>query len=139
MNANEATAAERRFYEAFSRLDLGLMRGLWAEDPGAYCIHPGGPLIQGRERVVQSWSEIFSSASPPTIEYRVVSTRQAEDLAVHLVEESIRPSGPRSGEPSRVLATNVYVMREGDWRMLVHHASLPLVGGAKERPRPSLH
>jgi uncharacterized protein (TIGR02246 family) len=139
MSAEGPSKVERTFYEAFSRLDLETMQRLWAEDADVSCIHPGGPLIQGKDGVIQSWGEIFTSASPPTIEYRVLSTRAAEDLAVHLVEERIRPSGERSAEATRVLATNVYVVREGGWRMLAHHASLPLVGGSKGRPRGPLH
>ena len=139
MSAEGPSEAERTFYEAFSRLDLEAMGTLWAEGGDASCIHPGGPLIQGREEVMQSWGEIFASASPPTIEYRTLSTQTAEGLAVHLVEEMIRPSGERSAEATRVLATNVYVVRDGGWRMLAHHASLPLVGGSKERARGALH
>ncbi|MGD8310845.1 MAG: nuclear transport factor 2 family protein [Chromatiales bacterium] len=139
MSADEPSEAEHAFYEAFSRLDLEAMGRLWADGDEVSCIHPGGHLIRGKDEVLQSWGEIFASASPPTIEYRSLSTQQADGLAVHLVEEMIRPSGQRSTEAGRVLATNVYVLRDGAWRMLAHHASLPLVRGPSGRTRGPLH
>ena len=40
--------------------------------------------------------------------------------------------------PTRVIATNIYQNTPNGWRMLAHHASLPLVQGSKRAPR-SLH
>ncbi len=134
-----STAAEEAFYGAFARLDLEAMGALWVEGANASCVHPGGPLIQGKQAVIQGWAEIFAGADPPGIAYRVVSRHESGALAVHLVKESIRPHRAASANASLVIATNVYILDGDGWRMLAHHASLPLMPGRGERERTGLH
>ncbi len=131
--------AEQAFYEAFERLDLQAMGALWMDGKEAACVHPGGPLIQGKQAVIQSWAELFASADPPGIEYRLISRQASGVLAVHLVEERIRPSRSAPGPASRVIATNVYLRRGDAWRMVSHHASLPLMPSPDQRARTGLH
>jgi len=128
-------AAESAFYAAFEALDGERMRELWAESADVSCVHPGGPLLTGRDAVVQSWVEIFDAADPPRMEYRVLRRRQAEDLAVHLVEEHIRASGSKPGAAAVVFATNVYTLTDRGWRLISHHASTPLVRREKADAR----
>ena len=123
-------AVEASFYAAFGRLDSQLMGDLWSPSPQVYCVHPGGPLCQGVEAVLASWRQIFESAVPPKIEYRLLHSHQTGQLAVHLVEETIHPSGEHNATSARVIATNVYIAEDDGWRMLGHHASLPMVRGA---------
>ncbi len=130
--------AEDAFYQAFEQLDPPLMQQVWGDDPEAVCVHPGGDLLSGTRAVAQSWSEIFGAAERPTVVHHTLRTTVDGDLAVHLVEERIRPAGSGNPEPSRVLATNVYRRGRGGWHMLAHHASLPLVG-ARRQERGRLH
>jgi len=134
-----SAAAEHAFYQSFQQLDLQAMGALWTDGEEATCVHPGGPLIQGKEAVIQSWAEIFASADPPGIEYRLISRQASGVLAVHLVEERIRPSRSAAGPASRIISTNVYLRASNAWRMVVHHASLPLMPGRDERARTGLH
>jgi ketosteroid isomerase-like protein len=124
---SEPFEAERAFYDAFARLDLRGMGGVWADSDDVICIHPGGPLLQGKGPVMESWREIMSGTAPPVIRFRPLQRFAEGALAVHLVEELITPGGPPQREATRVLATNVY-RKDGDhWRLIEHHASLPLV------------
>ena len=132
------TAAEAAFYSAFSALDLDAMQDCWAPLPAVYCVHPGGPALRGPEAVMQGWREIFSSAKPPNISYSLVEAQRTPSLVVHLVEERIRPGGEGS-DASLVMATNLFIRHQGEWRMLAHHASLPLMKTGKKRPLPRLH
>lgn len=133
MEHPDSSAAEGAFYAAFSALDIEAMREVWAQDSEAYCIHPGGPALRGAESIIKSWGNILVAKDPPSISYRTIDRNIGEDLAIHLVEESIRPSQSLSDPPSLVLATNIYVRSGSGWKMLVHHASLPLV---REKPDP---
>lgn len=121
---------EAAFYAAFQTLDITLMGAVWAEVPSPVCVHPGGDLLQGRGEVLNSWREVLTGAERPDLQYRVIQRTAAEGLAVHLVEELIRPSRSRE-EPNRILATNVYRQTGEGWRMTAHHASLPLM---RKRP-----
>ena len=120
-------AAEAAFYWAFSSIDLDLMTAVWADGETTMCIHPGSSLLRGKTAVVQSWAEIFSGSEPPLIECLFVDGFATEDLVVRLVEETIRPRDKPLKAASRILATNIYLRDGGSWRLVEHHASLPLV------------
>jgi hypothetical protein len=120
----DSHAVETAFYTAFRQLDLDLMRALWTDSPETACVHPGGDLLQGKAAVMDSWAEIFRGAVQPTISVRLLSVQSHDRLAVHLVREQIRSPG---GQQASVIATNVYRLEGSAWRMLLHHASLPLV------------
>jgi hypothetical protein len=117
---------EAAFYAAFRSLDAAGMQNLWSSSTQIFCVHPGGALLTGSEAVFGSWLQIFAAADPPQLEYRLLHSWQGEELAVHLVEERIQPSRGKTGGSALVVATNVYAAVRGDWRMLSHHASLPM-------------
>ena len=128
-----ARGTESAFYAAFADRDVKAMRRVWADDARALCIHPGGSLLRGTAAILQSWAEILSGAAPPEIRHHEIQRLAAGDLAVHTVEELIRPA--HSGQaPTRVIATNIYVRTTSGWRLLAHHASLPLVTQGKRDP-----
>jgi hypothetical protein len=133
-------AVEAAFYESFARLDLALMTALWLDGAKSVCIHPGGPLLQGKESVLRSWAEIFSGAEPPRVEHRLVDRFASDGLAVHLVEERIRARNAPAGPVNLVIATNVYLKAGSAWYLAEHHASLPLVETqAPQEDKRSLH
>lgn len=133
-------AAEEAFYAAFAATDLAAMAEVWGEDPESLCIHPGGGLLRGTAAIMQSWTEIFAGAQPPSIEVEPVASLRSGELAVRVLVELIRPNGRPTEAASRVLATNVFRFRDGSWRLVEHHASLPLrVGRPPGEPDHRLH
>jgi hypothetical protein len=76
---------------------------------------------------MQSWAEILTGVTPPSIEIRLIQRLSANDQEIHVVEELIRAGGDAAAAPNRVIATNVYQRGPDGWRMLLHHASLPLM------------
>jgi ketosteroid isomerase-like protein len=131
--------AERAFYEAFQRANLGEMMQVWSHEDPVICIHPMGPRLDGREAVAQSWRSIFAGSSPMRFELTEVSCTVGAHLAVHCVYENI-DHGPELGQRSQVLATNVYKSTERGWRILLHHASPAVVVQSRdEEPHATLH
>jgi hypothetical protein len=130
---------EAAFYQAFQDLDLALMDQVWMEDPETFCVHPGGDLLRAKSAVLQSWSEIFTSAHRPTLVYQTLQTSGNGDLAIHLVEELIRPGGEPDTTPTRVVATNVYRRGRTGWQMISHHASLPVMDPRRRQRSGRLH
>ncbi len=112
--------AENAFYEAFQRADLEAMMEVWAEDEEVACIHPGGERLEGLEEVRESWRRLFSQG--PSLRFRITHRQvwRSALIAVHTVHENIQLLGERSG---RVIATNVYTLTAGGWRLVLHHAS----------------
>jgi ketosteroid isomerase-like protein len=110
---------ETVYYEAFMHCDTDVMAACWAADD-VICVHPGSGAIVGHEAVVRSWSHILSNAQPPQITYNVAKRTVSDELAVHVVTETMG-----AGEQAVVvLATNVYRKFEQGWLMIEHHASL---------------
>lgn len=134
-------AAEAAFYSAFATTDASGMERVWGQTGPVLCVHPGGALLAGRQAVLQSWIEIFAGAQSPGVEYRLLESFSDGGLAVHLVEEHIRPSASSRAEPTRVLVTNTYRREDDGWRIVAHHASLPLMPRRGTTPQvgPRVH
>lgn len=140
MNHHFATPAEveTAFYQAFQALDLALMDAVWENGREVVCVHPAGQMLRGKHSVMQSWARLFDRAYRPALLFQPRQASVAEDLAVHLVEELIRTGEGGDSAPTRVVTTNVYRRGEDGWRLLIHHASLPLVEGGPSNS-PMLH
>ena len=130
---------EAAFYRAFADLTIDGMEAVWSPSAGIVCIHPGGPVLEGRAAVLRSWLDIFRSAEPPTVSLRTLSTNQDADLAVHVVEERIGARGADASAGAVVIATNVYRRETEGWRLVVHHASVPAQGRSPPRRTAIFH
>jgi hypothetical protein len=134
-----AQDAEQAFYRAFELADLAEMMAIWAEEEDIVCVHPGGGRHSGAVEVRESWRQIFSQG--PRLRFRLVGNRvfAGRMLSVHSVYEHVTVAGDqRPTHP--VLSTNIYLLTDRGWRMLVHHAS-PLAPEAapQESPPSVLH
>jgi len=114
------------FYRAFSTRDFGLMDRLWARHAPVTCIHPGWPLISGREEVLRSWRAILRNPSAPSVLcYEERATIYG--AVAHVTCEEELDSGT-------LAAGNLFVQEGGLWR-LVHHQATP-IQERREPPRP---
>ena len=118
-----AQEAEQAFYSAFEACDPELMEAVWAEG-AVSCIHPGAPVIHGRQQVLSSWQQIFTGAQPPALKIETISQVAQELLAVHTVIERISADHHIDSPTTEIIATNTLVRQENGWRMLQHHASV---------------
>lgn len=131
--------AEQAFYRAFELADLAEMMAVWAEEEDIVCVHPGSGRHSGVVEVRESWRQIFSQG--PRLRFRLTGSRVVAGrmLSVHSVFEHVTVAGdPRPTHP--VLSTNIYLLTDRGWRMLMHHAS-PLAPEAapQESPPSVLH
>jgi len=124
-----AQAAEQAFYTAFERGSLTLMTEVWADDPDIVCVHPGGGRLQGREAVLESWSEILAAMQDVVIRATDVVVLGHGKLVLHHVREQLFVDGQRRGV---ILATNAYRQTAQGWQMVLHH------GAADPSPPPAL-
>ena len=56
-------AANAAFYSAFQSLSIEAMDAVWDHEEPVLCVHPGWPLLSGREPVMESWQRIFENAT----------------------------------------------------------------------------
>lgn len=107
------------FYRAFSEADFDAMKRLWAERVPIACIHPGLQPILGRSAVLDSWKRILGGAARWQMSCRAARAHVIGNVAFVTCFEA-------SGDaPAHLVATNVFVVEEGRWRM-VHHQAGPL-------------
>jgi uncharacterized protein (TIGR02246 family) len=130
---------ETAFYEAFERADLAAMMAVWDESDQVVCVHPTGPRLEGFEAIRESWVQIFSAGSQLRVRTTDVHRFDGQSVAVHAVVEVLSVPG-QQGTPQSVLATNVYELGDGGWRMVVHHASpMPEAAAPADEPPPPTH
>ncbi|HLF41783.1 MAG TPA: nuclear transport factor 2 family protein [Acidimicrobiia bacterium] len=129
MNADdEVLEANRAFYAAFEARDIDAMAGVWECSGRATVTHPGWPTLRGWEAVAESWRRIFAATNYIQFFLTEESVDVEGDVAwVTLFENILQEVGGMPPQPglgdSRVAATNVFVRRDGRWRMAVHHGS----------------
>ena len=118
-----AARANRAFYRAFEKLDVDAMRGVWLDDPSVKCIHPGGEVLTGPDRVHASWAAIFQSTRKIRFEIADLAIEIVGEMAWATGIERIRASTEQGDVHSEAAATNLFVKRGEEWRMVLHHAS----------------
>ena len=117
--------ANDAFYVAFQNRDMEAMEAIWAEHAAVSCIHPGWPALLGRDEVLESWQSILTSDNAPDIRCRAPWATIYGNAATVICYEEI--------SDSYLIATNVFVLEGGRWKM-VHHQAAPTSGVPGEDP-----
>lgn len=108
-------AANAAFYEAFRRADFEAMEALWSRERKVSVYHPNWPGIVGRDAVMESWYRILVSGNTPRVWAHEPTVIMSELTALVICREDL--------ESTQLIATNVFVREEGEWRMTNHQAS----------------
>jgi ketosteroid isomerase-like protein len=118
--------ANATFYRAFTAGDYAAMSELWAERAPVACLHPTAQTCIGRSLVLDTWKQILRG--PSRFELR------CDDPVVHVFGDAaiVTCYEGADDDPAHLAATNVFVMEDGRWRMVHHHAG-PI---ANPLPRP---
>ncbi len=125
--------ANRRFYEAFVSLDIESMDAVWLHEDWVECVHPGWELLLGWDEVRESWARIFANTQRANVELSSIWVRVEGSVAWVACTEHITSLFESGFDQVVVQATNIFVLRDGSWQMVTHHAS-PLPA----RPAPTL-
>jgi ketosteroid isomerase-like protein len=117
LNANNA------FYRALQSMDLRKMEAVWWHEDWVRCLHPGWDLLLGWEAVRESWALIFNSTSKMRVAISRPLIHVAGDTAWISCVEHVTSTSDEDFLSSLVEATNIFVRRNGEWRMVHHHAT----------------
>ena len=120
---SEILAANQAFYDAFTRSDLETIEALWASLTPVACIHPGWDALHGREDVLESFRAILGSGGAPHVTCVDPAATRIGDAAFVVCHEAI--------DDTHLVATNVFVREDGQWK-LVHHQAGPM---SSRRPK----
>jgi len=108
-------AANARFYQAFAARDIAAMETLWARRVPVACTHPGWLTLHGRLEVLDSWRSIMANPA----QARVVPG----DVRVTVLGSSAIVHCREFVAGAAIVATNVFVLEDGEWRLVDHHGS----------------
>jgi hypothetical protein len=107
-------AANAAFYDAFARRDVTAMTDLWAQSHPVSCAHPGWDLLSGRDEVIACWLAILGAEDAPKIACSRATAEVFDRVAYVLCLETL--------EEGVLIATNVFVLEEGVWKIAHHQA-----------------
>ena len=108
--------ANQEFYRAFTRGDFKAMSQLWAEQAPNACYHPGMNVITGRGAVLDTWRQILNQVAGVEMACRAPRAHVVGEVAFVTCLEA------NGKHPAHLAATNVFVLEQGRWLMIHHHA-----------------
>ena len=115
-------AANAAYYRAFTIADFAAMSRIWADD-NVSCIHPGWPVLIGREAILESYREILRNPDQDRIDPRNETVMVAGDEARVICVEFVGGAA--------LAATNLFKRIDGAWRM-THHQASPIAALVEE-------
>jgi ketosteroid isomerase-like protein len=115
--------ANKNFYRALQALDLEEMESVWLQEDWVRCLHPGWDMLEGWEAVRESWQQIFEGTKFLRVSVGVQWTRVEKEIAWVCCTERISSAAEGRFETAYVQSTNLYMLRGGSWRLILHHAS----------------
>jgi ketosteroid isomerase-like protein len=115
--------ANHRFYAAFESLDIAQMEALWSHDDTVECVHPGWDSLLGWDEVRERWERIFANTKRVRVALSCEWVRVEGDVGWVACTARVTSAFAEDFDEAVVQATNVFVRREGQWLLVVHHAS----------------
>ena len=123
--------ANDAFYLAFANQDFEAMRSVWAKKATVTCIHPGWDVLSDRDEVLESWEDILSSPNATHIICKNPMVRVNGEFAYVICHEVL--------DQGYLVATNIFVQEDGQWKMVHHQAgAAPTPEITEEDPRDTM-
>ena len=118
---NKVLEVNRAFYNAFAAGDFLVVKEIWAIDHQISVVHPGSAALHGQKAVMMSWELIFENAGPHDIDCTNEKVYLL-DKSAYVVCTEVFPEG-------QLIATNIFVIEDGVWRMVHHQAGPNTISG----------
>lgn len=119
----EVLAINEKFYQAFNRGNLDLMKSVWANSDSVSCIHPGWEVLRGFDVIIQSWENIFVGSENLEIKLSDINVSGDAQMVWVSCQENLFAMSASGVQVSKVHATNLFEKVKGHWKMVLHHAS----------------
>lgn len=125
--------ANRRFYQALENLNLEDMEAVWLPSPACRCVHPGWPMLEGWDNIREAWRRIFENTNVLEVAIDQVSVQVQGTVAWLNCVAQVSSASEQRVDSALVCTSNLFVLHEGEWRLVLHHASpLPdMMDGAR--------
>lgn len=116
--------ANQDFYAAFEALDLARMEGVWVHDELVECVQPGWDLLLGWDEVRERWARVFANTRRVKVALSGVRVRVEGTVGWVACSAHITTAFEEGFDQALVQATNIFVFRDNQWLLAVHHASV---------------
>lgn len=112
--------AEDAYYDAIDECDLDGMMAVWEDSEAINCLLPMQPMVQGRKAVRSAWSGLLRPEMRVDVTVHSLQWIEQGEIAIHLVEETVRlVDQPEHAQPP-IYATNIYRRDANGWHLLTH-------------------
>ena len=122
-NVDDVAAANERFYQAFSSLNVCKMEAVWETSQQVICVHPGWAPLIGWVSIRTSWESIFKHANLMHFNITNMNVVMHGDSAWVTCLENVTSVVDGRANQYSVWATNVFVLANHGWRIVHHHGS----------------
>ena len=112
--------AEDAFYDALDEGNLEQLLSVWSDTDDISCLLPMQQLIQGRQQVVELFTEILSRQQRVSLAIAHLNWIETDVIAIHLVEETLLGAPSDAPPPPPLYGTNIYRREADGWRLIVH-------------------
>ena len=119
----EVLAANRAFFQALESLDLAKMEAVWWHEDWVQSLHPGWELIVGWDEVRESWANIFRSTLRMRVAISPPLVHVVGDAAWVTCRQELTYTSQEGFTTAIVDVVNIFVRRNDEWRMALHHAA----------------
>lgn len=117
-------AANQAFYDAYRDRDIEAMSRVWLASPHVRCVHPSWELVVGWTDIRESWADLFGSLRHVELQLEDVHVEVAGRVAwVNLLAYATLHTEDDEVLSASSIATNVFELSEGDWKLVLHHSS----------------
>ena len=116
-------ATNQAFYDAFAQRDISTMSRLWWQGSTSLCIHPGGGVLVGWEKIRGSWESIFNNTELLEIDLEVIKIESDSSLAYVVVREIVLQTSRGRKLKAQSTATNIFQKMAQKWYVVSHHGS----------------
>ena len=117
---NTPQEAEDAFYDALDEGNLKQLLSVWAESDDICCLLPMHPMVQSRQGVTDVFTHLFSQGHGVSLAIAHLGWIEADDIAIHQVEETILAEPTDRPPPPSFYGTNIYRKDQTGWRLIVH-------------------
>jgi ketosteroid isomerase-like protein len=116
--------ANQQFFAAFESLDIARMEAVWAHDETVECVQPGWDLLLGWEEIRERWARIFANTTRVRVALSGVWVRVEGSVGWVASTARITTAFADDFDEVVVQATNIFLLRDGEWLLAAHHASM---------------
>ena len=119
----EVKKVNEKFYQALEQRDLAAMEHVWLHEDHVRCVHPGWVMLVGWSEILKSWRDIFATETQMKFVITDLSGYATESLAWVTCTENITTFSEAEMMVAAAQSTNVFQFVDGQWKMVIHHAS----------------